>query len=131
MTRLETTIATAVAASVAATLGAAQGVTQVPTPFFNANGENQIDLDVETEEEVAAPVVVPAPAAISWLKLLDTYQKNKPPIFKGESDGVTAQVWLDNVRRLTKVLGANPIEQQKLASFSLMNEAGKWYDHNW
>ena len=35
------------------------------------------------------------------------------------------------MRRLTEALGANPIEQQKLASFSQMNKAGKWYDRNW
>ena len=98
MQGLQATIATAVQASVTAVLGAAQGIGQVPPPLEDINGEDQQGLEVEVEEEVAIQAVVQAPTAMSWLKLLDTYQKNKPPNFKGETDGVTAQVWLDNVR---------------------------------
>ena len=97
-------IVASVTASVNAALGIAQANVQQP--------EEQLDEDQEDngQTDEAIEVHAPVPAQISWIKLLETYQKNRPPTFKGETDGMTVQKWLENVKRLVDALDADPIQ---------------------
>lgn len=60
---------------------------------------------------------------VAWLRFLNQYQGLKPLSFLGTSDGMSTQNWKKDVNRKLVTLGANQIEIQRLATFSLEGEA--------
>ena len=61
----------------------------------------------------------------------DQYHKEKPPVFTGGNDGISAENWKKNVKRIAMSLDANPVQMQRLATSSLWDTAGTWWDSCW
>ena len=96
----------------------------------NVGVEPVIPAPPPPQPDMVAPVVAHTTQG-DWLKLLNQYEKSKPKIFNGETDGITAQTWKDDMRRLLIALDANEVQKQRLVGFSLKGDAGRWYDNLW
>ena len=66
-----------------------------------------------------------------WLKRRDQYHKEKPPVFTRESDGILAENWKKNVKRISMSLDVNPVQIQRLVTSSLCDKVDTWWDTCW
>ena len=44
------------------------------------------------------------------MTLLERYQKMRPPVFIGGNDGIAAEIWKKDIKRILMTLGASPVQ---------------------
>lgn len=84
--------------------------------------------DVASEDVIVRPIVQYQGIHLSFF---EQFQKVKPPMFKGDIDGIITQDWNMDVQPILLALGANVVQMQMLATFCLQGEVSKWWDTRW
>ena len=87
-------------------------------------GPNQLEMLVQ-----ALTVAVQQGRPANTSTNLKEFLQHKPPVFKGTSDPLLAEQWLNEVERTFRVLGDRIREADKVqfASYTLKEEALNWW----
>ena len=77
----------------------------------------------------AIPVTVPdrATEQETWLRMVERYQKMRAPEFQGSPDPLAAHRWKEDVGNILDILGVDSVQKQRLTSYSLKGDVGRWY----
>jgi len=70
-------------------------------------------------------LAAPAIDQEAWLRLIERYQKFRAPDFQGGSDPLVADKWREDVGNILSLMGVDPVQRQRLATFSLKGDASK------
>ena len=60
-------------------------------------------------------------------RMLETFQRNHPPTFKGRHDPDGAQVWLKEVERIFRVMDCSDAQKVRFGTHMLAAEADDWW----
>ena len=59
--------------------------------------------------------------------MVERYQKMRAPEFQGSADPLAAHKWKEDVSNILDILNVDSVQKQRLASYSLKVDAGRWY----
>jgi len=59
--------------------------------------------------------------------MIEQFQKLQAPRFHGGSDPLVANRWKKDMGNILELISMDPIQCQRLATFSLKGDANKWY----
>lgn len=62
-----------------------------------------------------------------WAKLVERFNKIKPPVFTGKKDATVAARWKDSMAKVFDILKVGPVDQMRLGAFNLEGAAWEWW----
>jgi len=85
------------------------------------------DAAIAAALEVVAQAVGQQPNANAEVRMLETFQRNHPPTFKGRYDPDGAQTWLKEIERVFRVMQCTEVQKVRFGTHMLAEEADDWW----
>ena len=90
-------------------------------------GRNDAAIAAALQAMAQAVLQQPNAGGNDGVRMLDTFQGNHPPTFKGRYDPDGAQTWLKEVERIFRVMQCNEAQMVRFGTHMLAEEVDDWW----
>ena len=90
-------------------------------------GRNDIALVAALQDLAQAAQHQPNVGRNDVSRVLDTFQRNHPPIIKGKNDPEGAQEWLKEIERIFRVMDCFKAQELHFGTHMLAREVDDWW----